>query len=301
MLAIDIDSQDNIYIGGNFTNLADDANADHWARKENGGSWEAVDDIALNSSVTAMVFNEQDELFVGGNFTNADSVANADYIFKWNGYAVEALDTGLDGVAVTIAIAPDGNVWATGGFGDAGGVTAVYMALWNGASWAPVDLNISPNLYIRAIDFGPADPIVPNNYDVYIGYDDTGTAYFAGDTTVTNGGTAAQYPIIHIKWTSGGTSARLVSVKNWTTGHELFCDYDLLEGEEIVIDCRPLHKSITSSFFGNQPKAILPNSDFGSFHLQPGANDITFFVDESSGAVNITAYMLWKDMYRGMD
>jgi hypothetical protein len=72
-------------------------------------------------------------------------------------------------------------------------------------------------------------------------------------------------------------------------------------GEELIIDCRPLYKTVTSTFFGNRPKAILPNSDFGAFHLQAGDNDITLFVDASSGAVNITAYMLWKDTYRGMD
>ena len=299
IIAIAIDSQDNVYVGGTFTNLADDANADYWGWY-NGTAWAAVDDIALNGSVYAMAINEQDELFVGGAFTDPDSVSAADYIFKWNGYAVEALGDSVNSANVLdIEISPDGMVWVLGGFTAAGSISVTDgIAIWNGSTWTGPDVNLTGTPDVNSVSFGPADPVVPNNYNVYIGYDASGTAYIAGDTTVTNGGTVAAYPVIHLKRV--GNAGRLMSIRNWTTGHELFCDYALLDGEELIIDCRPLHKSITSTFFGNQPGAILPNSDFGAFYLQPGSNLITVFVDTAS-STNVDVWAVWRDGYRGMD
>jgi hypothetical protein len=296
---IAIDSQDNIYIGGNFTNWAADGNADYWAWW-NGASWAAVDDIALNGIVWSMEVNEQDELFVGGAFTGADSVSGANKIIKWTGTAVEALGAGAGASIRCMTITPDGMLWVGGSFSTIGTFTdADRIAVWNGASWILPDVNLSGTPILYGMDSGNPDPVVPANYDVFIGCDTSGTAYFAGDATAANDGTAAQYPIIVIE-RNGGTSARLVSVRNWTTGQELFCDYDLLDGERIIIDCRPKQKTITSTFFGNRPKAILPNSDFGGFRLQPGNNAITAFVDVA-GDPTMTKYMVWRDAYRGMD
>ena len=315
--AIAIDSQDNIYVGGDFTNLADDANADYWGWLENGGSWAAVDDIALNALVNGLTFNENDELFVSGSFTNADSVSDADYIFKWTGTAVEALGSPPNATGWRTSITPDGQVWFSGAFTTIGGISVVdRVAIWNGSSWIPPDLNLSGTPAVYTIDFGPADPVVPSSYDVYLGFDTTGTSYYSGITTVTYDGTTTQYPIITFN-RSGGTSARIVSVRNWTTGQDLYLDYDLLDGETLIIDCRPEYKQVSSSFakkgmgFGGSPStlyipgrlrpdAILPNSDFGTFRLQPGDNRISAFVD-IAGAPTILMFMLWRDAYRGMD
>ena len=80
----------------------------------------------------------------------------------------------------------------------------------------------------------------------------------------------------------------------------MFNSYALLDGETLTVDLRPGQRSITSSMFGSRPDAILANSDFGSFTLKPGANQITCFVDEG-GAVTVTAWLEWRDAYRGMD
>jgi len=297
--AIAIDADDNIFIGGEFENWAADANADFWAWW-NGTAWAAVDDIALSAAVQVMTFDPSGVLYVGGAFTNADSVAEADYIFAWTGTAVEALDTGTNSGVNTIVVAPDGKLYVSGQFTTAGSLSLTdRIAVWNGSTWLPLDANLPGAPTVWAIGFGDPDPTVPENYDIYLGFTTAGLAYYGGDDTVTNAGTAPVYPQIHVK-RSIGTSARLVSVRSNTIGKELSCDYSLLDGEELTIDLHPDRQTVVSSFFGPRPDAVLAGSDLGSFALLPGANTITTFVD-TAGTPTITAYMLWKDAYDGID
>jgi hypothetical protein len=297
---IAIDADDNIFVGGNFTNLDGIAEADYWAWW-NGTAWASVDGIALSGNVYSMSFDPSGTLYVGGAFTDADGIANADYIFAWTGTAVEALDVGTNGAVWRIFIGPDGKVWASGAFSTAGTLSAVdYMAIWNGSTWLPPDVNINGTPTIYGIAFGTQSPTVPENYDIYIGHSGSGAgSAIAGDATVTNAGTAPAYPKIVIK-RSGGTSARIVSVRNATTGKELSFDYALLNGETLTIDTHPDKQSVTSSFFGPRPQALLAGSDFADFMLLPGSNTITAFVD-TAGSPTMTAYMLWADPYDGID
>ena len=297
--AIAIDSDDNIYIGGSFTNWAADADADGWAWW-NGSAWASVDGIAL-SYVYTMKFDPTGTLYVGGTSTDVDSIAEADYIFAWTGTAVEALGTGTNNTVRRINIAPDGRLWVSGAFTTAGTITAVdRMAVWNGSTWMPPDLNLYGALNaVYGLDFGEPSPTVPECYDIYIGSTYSGTATFAGAATVTNAGTVPVYPQIVIA-RSGGTSARVVSVRNATTGKELSFDYSLLDGETLTIDTHPDRQTVESSFYGSRPDAILAGSDLAEFMLLPGSNTITAFVDVA-GSPTITAYMLWSDAYDGID
>ena len=83
-----------------------------------------------------MTINEQDELFVGGAFGTVDSVTYTDYHFRWNGYSVTALGTGVNASVYNIVVAPDGLLWVTGSFTQAGSLSTIdRMAIWNGSSW----------------------------------------------------------------------------------------------------------------------------------------------------------------------
>ena len=144
-----------------------------------------------------------------------------------------------------------------------------------------------------------ADPIVNGKYDVYIGFNGTGTGYYAGLVSPDNEGSQPAYPIIYVA-RSGGTSATLKTLRNETTGAELLFDYDLLDGEVLTINLTPDAKSITSNYFGLRPDAILANSDFGSWSLLPGDNDVSCFVDVS-GTPSVLAYMAWRDTYKSFD
>ncbi|MCP4536267.1 MAG: hypothetical protein GY832_03900 [Chloroflexi bacterium] len=296
--AIAIDSDDNIFVGGAALNIGGDANADYWAWW-NGSAWAAVDDISLNGLVRDMTFDESGVLYVATDATNVDSVTGADYVFAWTGTAVEALGDGVSAAVYRIYIAPDGRIWITGAFATVGdSLDAEAVAIWNGSSWAPADIN-TPSTIIGGLAFGVADATVAENYDVYLGFSDTGSGYFSGSTTVTNNGSATAYPDFTIH-RSGGTSARLVSIRNETTGKTLSCDYSLVDGETLTIYTHPDLQGAVSSFYGPRPGAILAGSDEGKFELLPGANNITAFVD-MVGPPTITAFALWRDGFDGVD
>jgi len=298
--AIAIDSQDNVYIGGNFTNWDGDGNADYWAWWD-GSSWAAVNDIALVFAVYAMRIDDQDNLYVGGGFTDAGGVAEADYIFIWNGQTISALQTGMDDGVYNMRFAPDGLLWVTGQFTTAGPLDTLNgVAIWNGSSWLPPDVKLSgtPSL-IRDIGFSRTDPLVTELYDTYIAFNSTGTCYLSGTADVTNDGTQNAYPLFEIH-RSGGTSARLTQIRNETTGKTLSFQYDLLDGETLAIDLAPTNKSIISTFFGDRFRALLAGSDFGVWNLVPGTNQVTCFV-EVAGAPTVTATIQWKDAYWSSD
>lgn len=301
--AIAIDEDNNIFIGGSFTNWNADGDADYWAwYEQSAAAWTAVDDIALNSYVLALTFDDTGNLYVGGNFTDAASVSAADKIFRWTGTAIEPLGAGLDDVCQTIRIAPDGIIWVGGVFdatGDQGLDFVDGLAIWTGSSWASPDAQLAANPQVRAIATGKADPVISENYDVYIGFYSTGSAYFSGTATVTNGGSIPAYPRIIIS-RSGGTTARLISIRNETTGKILYCSYDLVDGETLTIDTAPDEQTVTSSVFGSSLNAVLPGSDWSEFQLIPGANQITCFVDVA-GAPTITANLLVKTPFDGVD
>jgi len=296
---IAIDSDDNIYIGGAFLNWSADANADYWALW-NGSAWAAVNDIALNGAVTTMLFDAQDDLYVGGAFTDASSVANADYIFIWTGTQILALGAPPNDRVRELSLAPNDNLWIAGDFTTAGGTqTADRIAVWNGSTWTIPDINLPGSPNIRAIYTTNPDPQTNDNYDVYIGWDVTGAGYFAGAATVNNPGNKDAYPTFVLS-RSGGTSAKLLSIRNETTGKQLYFDHGLLDGETVEIRMASRYAEVTSTFWGVQRFTILPSSDSSEFVLIPGDNIITAFVD-IAGAPTMTANCLHKAVFTGYD
>lgn len=297
--AIAVDSQNNYYIGGAFVNWAGDPNADYLAWW-NGTAWAAVNDTALNNLVWALTFSNDDILYISGSFTDLGG-SNGDYIVRFTGSSFENLGTGLDGLGRDIAIAPDGTVYVVGDFSEAGGIILTdRMAKWNGASWAHLDVNLPGAITASyAIAIGDADPVIDRNYDIWLGFDNTGAGDLAGLIIAVNGGTEDAYPRITVSRV-GLTSAVLKEVRNETLGLELLFDYALSDGETLTIDLKPTNKSIISSFFGSRPDAILPNSDFGTWRLQSGANDVSCFIDVV-GAPTIEAAIVWSDSYWSAD
>jgi len=262
-----------------------------------GSAWNAVG-TGANSSVLEIAVSADNILYLGGGFTTIDGVSAA-YIAQYNGTAFSSLGTGLNAACNSVVVALDGMLYVGGNFTSAGGITLTdRIAKWNGASWAHLDVDFPGVPDVQTVTVGNYDPVIANNYDIYVGFITTGAGYFSGLVTVANDGTANTYPRIIIE-RSGGTSAILYQIRNETTGKELLFDYSLLDGERLTIDLRPTQKSIVSNYFGSRPDAILANSDFGSFLLRPGDNDITCFVNVS-GAPTVTAWMEWQIAYEGL-
>lgn len=282
----------DLYLGGNFISV--DGVSTNYIAKWNGSNWTALS-TGMDNVVYSLYIDANENLYVGGNFTTAGGGAAAK-IAKWNGLAWSALSTGLNDIAYALVFY-DGNLYAGGSFTGAGGTTlSDGLAIWNGSTWAHSDIDL-PNA-------STVNALVVSSTGLYAGFDTTGTTYYAGSTTITYTGTERAYPIIKIKRT-GGTSAKIQSLRNETTGAVLYFDYALLDGETLTIDTRPNKQSMTSSFRGNVYGDLLPNSDFGSFYLLHGNsgsqdNVITCFVNEV-GSPTVTATAQWRNAYVSED
>ena len=287
----------NVYFGGNFNQFGANV-CNYWCRYD-GTDFQIVD-TSINSIVYSIAITSDGRIFIGGAFTNIGD-ANGDRIVMWNGQQYQSLGSGApNGIVYRIDIGPDGMLYAFGTFTEIGGITvADRMAKWNDSSWAYLDVDLPGTPIVRASAIGPPDPAIDRNYDLYLGFNTTGQGRFADKTTVSNDGTANVYPVAVFE-RSGGTGAIVETVRNETTGKELLFNYSLLDGERLTIDLAPTRKSVVSSMFGAVPNAILKNSDFGQWLLQPDDNEVTCFI-QITGAPTITAYLLWKDTYGGND
>ncbi len=292
----------SIYAGGDFTLASGVVNTRHVARW-NGTAWNALDEgVGVGGDqVFSLAIGPDGTLFAGGEFIEIKSGTSANRAASWNGSVWVPLGSGTDGTIRRLAVGLDGTLFAGGDFSSAGGITlADRVARWNGYSWAHLDIDLPGLPTVWAFLVGKrSDPVVKQKYDLFLGFTTTGTGTFAGKTVVNNEGNVSAFPQA-VYFRSGGTSAIIETLKNERTGKELLFDYSLLSNETLVIDLTPTKKSITSSFFGSRLDAILPNSDFGTWQLLPGNNDITTFVPVSGGPV-LTAYLLWRDKFDSWD
>ena len=221
---------------------------------------------------------------------------------------------GTNAAVTTLAFDNKGLLCAGGDFTSAGGITlSDRMAIWNGTTWAHIDVNIpgTPDVYSILPVNNQSGPIGPfsgsmdagfglDSPNLYIGYTTAGTATTSYLNTISNSGSASAYPIIYIHRAEDGTSATLEWIKNETTGDTLWCNYALLKGETLTIDLTPGNRSIRSSFFGDVWRAVLRSSDLSSFVLLPGNNSVSVFVNPVD-APTITAWMEWKLTHWGAD
>lgn len=153
-----------IYVGGNFTDAGGVAGADYLARWNPATEkWEAVV-AGIPAKVWSMSFDANGDLYIGGEFTDFGS-ADGDYIVKItdiNGTpAINALGAGTQNYVSSIAIAPNGDIYASGGFTSAGGVAnTAYIAKWDGTVWSALATGL--NAAVNTLAFAP-------NSDLYIG------------------------------------------------------------------------------------------------------------------------------------
>ncbi len=93
------------------------------------------------------------ELYAGGNFT-LSGTTNISHVAKWNGSAWLPLGSGVNGfLGVTaLAVYDDGSgsgpeLYAGGDFTVAGGVSATFVAKWNGTSWSSPGTGVDLPVY----------------------------------------------------------------------------------------------------------------------------------------------------------
>jgi len=138
------DGQGNLYIGGVFTKVGN-ATA-HCIAKWDGREWSALGG-GLDYGVEDLVVSADGSVYVAGAFkwaTNTDGTIVTSYgIAKWDGKRWSDLDGGVTGGVFGYffvgALAASGeNLYAGGFFSAMGGVSANYIARWNGSTWSAV-------------------------------------------------------------------------------------------------------------------------------------------------------------------
>ena len=154
--AVEVDTSDNVYIGGSFTDAANIPTADFIA-KWDGANWSALGsngagDGALWSTGSGITVQEiivnGTDVYAGGFFIGSPAVPTADYIARfdtiggtWSGLGSDGAGNGsLKGGVVGMAF--DGSRLYLGGHfydvnnGGSALPTADYFAQWSGASWS---------------------------------------------------------------------------------------------------------------------------------------------------------------------
>lgn len=271
--ALDKDTAGNIYIAGTQTG---------YVTKWDGAAFTS---LAAPSVAWAVKVDQRGNVYAG--------MAGSEYIKMWNGQSWQSLAGGVTtgSFVYAIDIDADGVVWLGGDFTAAGGLTFNGLACWNGYSW------LHPDIYLPGT--ASVYSIVCRGRDIYIGWNTAGTAYFADYQEVSNTSTARVYPLITIN-RSGGTTAKLMYLRNETTGATLRFDYDLQDGETVAINFAEGQRSITSSYYGDIYRAILRGSDFADFYLLPGSNYLSALV-YTTGSPTMTGRVNWRDRYETID
>ncbi len=132
---------DDIYIGGNFTDAAGNADMDRIARWNiTSGTWHALGG-GLNGYVTEII-QMGDDIIAAGKFTDAGGDVNADYIAKWDGSSWSAIGSQVvstNALTVVSALAVhDGDLFVGGNFYSSNGGVTDFLAMWDGTSFTSV-------------------------------------------------------------------------------------------------------------------------------------------------------------------
>jgi hypothetical protein len=293
---IGVFSDNTLIIGGNFTTFSG-VSASRIVLWD--GTTATAIGTGLDTFVNDIVIAPGDIAYIGGAFTVANGIS-ASLIVAYNGTNFVPLGSGLTGGGVRKVAFKNGILYATGNITAAGDLALTDgIARWNGYTWAHLDIDPPGSGVGYGIWLGTSDPVIESKYDIWLGFNTTGTGAFAGLTSVSNGGTAPAFPKVVFN-RSGGTTATIQTLRNERTGKELLFDYSLLDGETLTIDLAPTKKSIVSSTNLPVQNAVLPNSNLGDWSLLNGSNGITSFVS-TSGSPTITAYLLYKDTYKSQN
>ena len=167
VFGIKIGSDNNVYVVGDFDTVAGQEawDAAFW----DGSTWTALGggvDIGLDDSEVHALIETEAGWFLGGQFVSVGDLKGVRSIAQWTGETWAALGgglgylPGLSGAASNIKIGPDGNVYVSGTFVSAGGVTTDGTAYWDGLRWnafgetfnQPVrDIAIAPDGTVYAV------------------------------------------------------------------------------------------------------------------------------------------------------
>lgn len=286
---------DNVVFGGDWfyplptadtVNIAlwnTTASAWQYLSGASGGIWGA------NDLVYTLKTDSNQNLYIGGRFEQFGNLT-VQNIAGWSGTAPFALGEGLGASVVdyvyNLSVDSKNNVLAGGDFTKSGSNLNFpdAFAQWNGTTWLPslsVDVpGASTAGLVSRADDGT----------LTFGFFSTGAASTSVTTTVNITGTNEAYPVI----TASGPGT-LYEISNFTTGKRMFFNLTLQTGEVVTLDFGRL--TFKSSTRGNIVNEIIPGSNYATWSLVPGQNNIVLYISGGAASANMT----WKNRYWGID
>jgi hypothetical protein len=285
----------DLYIGGEFTDAAYP-----YLCKWNGTAFSVVGtNTDIGTVVYALAFDEYGKLYVGGEFTNAGGIADADYIARWNGANWESLGTGANNYVYTIVI-DSGKAYVAGAFTATGGLTLTdRMAVWSNGAWQPLDIDLPGTAAVRSI-------LPASDGSLYLGgalstvaetpYENAKTGIVALNFDVASA-SANTYPYMQV--TGPGTLKSIVNYRTMKVIH--FDGLTLQTGETISLNLDPLNLQFKGAWDGrgNLMRYVIAGSDYGDFHLVPGANYLSLYMTGTTA--NSGATIAWVPKFWGLD
>lgn len=163
--SISCDGSGNVFVGGNFTNIAG-VTANNVAKyNTNNNTWSAMGGITFgvggptNPNVRSVLCDGSGNVFVGGFFNTAGGVT-VNNVAKYNTagdtwYGMGGATTGVDSVCISLADDGTGNIYAGGAFTKSGGATAIRISKYNvlGNTWSALgSTGINSNVNALACD-----------------------------------------------------------------------------------------------------------------------------------------------------
>ncbi|MCB0190652.1 MAG: hypothetical protein KDJ65_01765 [Anaerolineae bacterium] len=275
-----------IWVGGRFTTF-DSVSINRLAYSDdNGATWQGI--ASFNDRVDKIAFDKNGNLIIAGRYTSPYNLVSI-----WNGSTLIDMGGGLTGASGTptarhIAVDENGLIYVGGSsFDTAGGSITLSdaLAVWDSSKWIPVGVNLPGSAIIYSLLTIPTGGL-------YIGFSNFGTTITGEVNTASNNGKAKTYPIIEM---SG--PGRVYHIINYSTGHEIYFDLELEDGEIATLDLRPGNKAFISTFRDDIFSSILPGSDTESFYLTPGENNISIFCDNASASMSLR----WGEKYWGFE
>lgn len=158
------DEEGNLYFGGDFSSIGGISAGRVGKFDVAAGTWSNLRDIdfyieeeqygPISGGVYAVQYLDN-YIYIGGGIFNSDSV-ELRYIRRYNLTTKkwEAVGTGLNGRVRCFTTDGNGNLYVGGEFTEAGGVSANYVAKWDGTSWSALDNGTDDFVLDLAYDAG---------------------------------------------------------------------------------------------------------------------------------------------------
>jgi alpha-tubulin suppressor-like RCC1 family protein len=185
-LCLAADTSGILYAGGAFTTAG--GTTVNYISRWNGSTWSVLGTTGVSATCRGIAVDSNNIMYATGDFGSAGGVANTARVARWTGTAWQAMGTGgLTGAGLigrAIAVDSSNNVFVGGDFTTAGGVSASYIARWNGSAWSALGTGLSTSCYSITCD-------TSNN------------VYIAGDFGSAGGSTVNQVA----KWNGSSWSA----------------------------------------------------------------------------------------------